>query len=596
MNMKKRLSNIVKKIGTIGLMLLMVIGSLNVNGIMIKADEEAAGINIWEGPTSLPTITLQNIEVGTKVTAYRIIVLEQETVTVNGSETITADGRTFWIDSVATWMKNNGYASYLQEETVNGKTTYEVSTAYKDLESHTDAIKTFISKLLAAIKSGNVTITTQYTSTAAEKSDEGNEATISSMEPGTYITTAQSTNRVYAPTVINNLPAKQTNGTYTLNAKTYKLKTVTPGATKTVDETQVAYGDTLTYTISATIPEYHADSNLMSDANSSLDKVVITDKVPSGLTVATESDGSPKITVKETTTSKELTKGQDYTVTKDETNGLKIVITDSYLKSIISGEPDTETGTTYNYGRILTVTYTATVNNEAFATDALTNSATLSWYSDPDLDSYADVKMTSSDESKTTAYTYGINLTKKNINGGMLDGAKFKIVDANGTELKFTLLNGSDEKRTLNIYAYDPNGTSASSEIEVENGMLQLRGLNVGTYTLTETETPDGYQAPTTGNVSIVLTDANADGILDSGTTKAAYTGDYDKVDIPAIMTVNGMNKVFGLSVRNRATSGELALPTTGGIGTTIFTVGGIVLMAGAVAYMIISKKKKDTE
>ena len=105
------------------------------------------------------------------------------------------------------------------------------------------------------------------------------------------------------------------------------------------------------------------------------------------------------------------------------------------------------------------------------------------------------------------------------------------------------------------------------------NGLIQIRGLDLGTYILTETKAPEDYQLPADPTTEIVLADdadasGKPDGILNND-TDGTYEG-----------TV--VNAKPGI------------LPSTGGIGTAVFTVCGILLMAGAVLLMVVVTRRKS--
>lgn len=135
-------------------------------------------------------------------------------------------------------------------------------------------------------------------------------------------------------------------------------------------------------------------------------------------------------------------------------------------------------------------------------------------------------------------YTGQITLTKTGEGGQTLQGAEFTVnVSGNATLLKFT-------KEADGVYIYDPaNGTTAISTNS--SGTVTVKGLNIGEYHFTETKAPDGYSINEKGGDSEIK--------LVEGKTEA------DDIVIGSGATVNDTK----LS----------SLPSTGGIGTTIFTV-----------------------
>lgn len=167
-----------------------------------------------------------------------------------------------------------------------------------------------------------------------------------------------------------------------------------------------------------------------------------------------------------------------------------------------------------------------------------------------------------SNESITNTYTYGIPVFKHTGTGEnkqALAGAEFKLyTDAECTDaLKFT-------KNVDNKYRYDEaNGNTTLTSLA--DGMINIEGIKEGTYYLKETKAPKGYNLL---KDAIIIT-INADGDIKTGTTT-----------------------VTQVDVQNNAGS---ILPSTGGIGTTIFYIAGalLVLAAGVV---LIAKKRTDSK
>ena len=97
--------------------------------------------------------------------------------------------------------------------------------------------------------------------------------------------------------------------------------------------------------------------------------------------------------------------------------------------------------------------------------------------------------------------------------------------------------------------------------------MLTLSGLDADTYYLTETKAPDGYNK-LGSPIEITITDTDpADGIVNDGADGA-----------------NGADGYVEQTVKN---SDGFQLPTTGGIGTILFTAGGILLMGLGVIVLV---------
>lgn len=140
-----------------------------------------------------------------------------------------------------------------------------------------------------------------------------------------------------------------------------------------------------------------------------------------------------------------------------------------------------------------------------------------------------------------------------------LTGAKFS-VSKDEKVLQFVELKEGE----YTLYTEDtdiPAGKEAVSEVTVgSNGKVLLKGLGAGTYEITETLAPEGYS------------------INDN---------------IPDATIVAGSTENVTVSVPDSKLS---ALPSTGGIGTTIFTIAGCVIMIAAAGLFFASRKKSDNK
>lgn len=191
-------------------------------------------------------------------------------------------------------------------------------------------------------------------------------------------------------------------------------------------------------------------------------------------------------------------------------------------------------------------------------------------------------------ENETTVYTFAIAVEKVDASDSTkkLVGVTFDLyrklrddaaVGGNVSENPVKGLTGKFEKVETNL----------TTDIE---GKISVPGLAKGDYWLVETKTIDNYnllKAPI--NVPITATYSETkktETITDSTTGKTTTTTIIET----KTLTNAGEAGVFKTVVKN---SKGFTLPTTGGIGTFVFTFAGIAMMAAAVILLITSKKKK---
>lgn len=217
----------------------------------------------------------------------------------------------------------------------------------------------------------------------------------------------------------------------------------------------------------------------------------------------------------------------------------------------------------------------ATVNHESGTTDNK-NTVYLQYSNNPNTSGSGDSGDDDDDTGKTEedhvwVFTYDVNNTKyKNEvdEANILAGAGFTLYDADENVVELYLSNGA-------YYVYDeenaPEGVEVVTEMTSQaDGTFNIKGLDVGTYTLKETTVPTGYNK--CDDVEIVI----------SATHSEATDG------ASATTTLTEATKNTDNDIVNKAGT---TLPETGGIGTTIFYVLGAVLVIGAVVVMVTKKR-----
>lgn len=219
---------------------------------------------------------------------------------------------------------------------------------------------------------------------------------------------------------------------------------------------------------------------------------------------------------------------------------------------------------TINAETIITVTYNAVLNGDAeISADPNTNKTKLNYGEDSRLE-------TTWDETKT--YSFYFDIVKTKTDNKLLDGAKFELYDAKEGGNKILLVK--DSGGTYRVATKEEQAVSGfvSAEIEAANGRAAVKGLDADTtYWLEETQAPAGYNV-LAERVEVAIADQNLSTTL-TGDTWTDGDG--------------------GIHIVNE--TGAL-LPTTGGMGTTLFYVGGGALMAGAAVIFAIKKHKENEE
>lgn len=227
-------------------------------------------------------------------------------------------------------------------------------------------------------------------------------------------------------------------------------------------------------------------------------------------------------------------------------------------------------GLNLNNGATITVTYTAHLNEKAYVNTAGSasntenkNSVYLIYSNNPRSSAFFD----RTPESEVRVYTYQLNNTKyrDEVNeNNKLEGAGFRLYsDKDCTEEQEIKLKKNTTDGTYSPYF----GAGAGDEMfSDEHGQFNVKGLDAGTYYLKETNPPAGYGA--CANKEIVI----------------SATHDVNHVDLSGNLSTTIINKK----------AGGITLPSTGGIGTTIFYVVGGGLMVAAIVLLVTKKRMEN--
>ena len=314
-------------------------------------------------------------------------------------------------------------------------------------------------------------------------------------------------------------------------------KNVAPTIDKKIDGSKstndAAIGDVVNYTVTI-----HAKKGATG--------YVLTDTMTKGLTFNRDS-----LTVKVGATT--LAENTHYTVAVDAaaTDGsTKFTVTfkDTYLNTI---DVDTD----------IVVSYTATVNKDAvIGTTGNTNTAQLKYGNN------------STVESTTTTYSYKFDLVKTDNSKKLLTGAKFKLYDSQTSTTPVKLIK---DATTGNYRVAETSESGAVDEIVIDSfKAVTISGLNKKTYYLEETLAPAGYNKLTERqSVELGKEGFVADATINnSGSEGATWTEG-------------------GVQVINNTGA---TLPSTGGMGTTLFYVIGGGLMVAAVVLLVTKKRMEN--
>lgn len=383
---------------------------------------------------------------------------------------------------------------------------------------------------------------------------------------------------------------------YVDGAESVNIKTVKPSFDKEVstDGTTDSWaevadyniGDSIKFKLTATIPY---SENLTAY---SAYKIVFTDTYSSGITFESIDSVTCKVGTGEAATIEAYvaeTAINGYKLTQTPGEGNKTGFT-LELSNIIENVGAGNWGTAGN-DIVVTVIYTGKLNNSApaiaettanaeyaVATSVTTNGGSVSYSNNPALAE----SMGNTAVDSVGIFTYKMENTKyANIatSGYELNGAKFTLHrdTAEGTVVSMIYDAG--------LSAYRPViGVETAVDYMIsgygvdDSGKLNIVGLDAGTYVLVEDEAPSGYEKIPNKEftISAVLSEAS------------------DGTSATATLSLTGLDGLSGNEIIDTLTSNK-DLPSTGGIGTTIFYIVGSIMVGGA-GIVLITKKRMGAD
>lgn len=314
---------------------------------------------------------------------------------------------------------------------------------------------------------------------------------------------------------------------------TIKEKNAAPTVDKQVQEnSDGTWGDTNDANIGDTV-NFKTTINVVDGQPKNY---VLHDKMSNGLTFDA---GSVEVKIGDRT----LTPGSDYTLIANPKDGCTFEI--EFKENVLKPND------------VVIVTYSATLNEKAVI------------YPEPNTNEtklvYGEGSETTWDETKT--FTYQFDLVKTKTDNTVLNGAEFKLYDAKTEGNEIALIDeGNGVYRVATAAEKAAEGFVSAT---IKAGKVTIKGLDSGTYYLEETKAPAGYNV-LAERVEVKIDHANLTATVEGDTY------------------VSG-----GVQVINQ-TGAEL--PSTGGIGTTIFYVVGGLLVVAAGVLLVTRKRMSKSE
>lgn len=220
------------------------------------------------------------------------------------------------------------------------------------------------------------------------------------------------------------------------------------------------------------------------------------------------------------------------------------------------------------------------------------------------------------DKTKTTAdstaavYNYDFTLFKKS--NELIDPSNAGSGHQPLAGAGFTLYADEAMTKAINMVKVEANGDvgayyrpalageeGAVAQMDANMGndknTLSIRGLDVGAYYVKETKTPSGYYAPKGGFKLELTAERDASESLVKTLSKGGVFGalkDADRALVQRDEVNKGLNR-FEADLLNSSTP---VLPTTGGVGTVMFTVIGLLCMGAALWFFLFARRRREDE
>lgn len=537
---------------------------------------------LMEDSTGTVTITELAENTNVTVTAYKIMSVNWHNNEGTPLYEAPEDPTYKWEESVAAWLgtmtqQESNYSAYKDE-------SGNVTDAFEGIRA--DPAEKFYTDLAKEIKKEqtSINVTKSSLTVSAAAGNDGTFTASGELAMGGYLVLVEGGTKIYSPVFLTVMPTysegigwemPDANNPATAVVKQQELtfekkivKTTDVGETL-LDEDTVAINDLVTFRLTAGVPKYLE--------NAAVKTFKISDNLPEGMTLR----DNPDFTVKGYTdgdgTGVALSKGTAYTVATSPDSNMDFTLNFTYDRI-----------TTYSK---ITVEYTVTMNKNTVvlergnSTDGTENHAVLTYVKDQLTGTTANL------EDTAIVYSYGIQVTKKGESAEegqaepLLTGAVFTLKRDGTSETEISFVSDGNGS----YHVADSTETGATELTVGTNGsmkgVLKLSGLDVGDYLLTEVQAPAGYNklsAPISINIQddTAGTDSGPDG-------KPEYTSTNQDGASTEVEAADGYVPV---TVTN--TQG-FTLPTTGGMGTVLFTAGGVVLMGAGLVLLVVFLRRR---
>ena len=289
--------------------------------------------------------------------------------------------------------------------------------------------------------------------------------------------------------------------------------------------------------------------------------VIFHDTLSEGITY----DGPDSVVIKSNGNTYNITDSSKYTIDTTDLESQNSFVVNIDVKACAK-----DAGFDLNNGATITVTYTAHLNDKAYVNTAGGSTSNINkvylTYSNNPKDESSIGKTPES--TPVYVYTYQLNNTKHQDTekGPALEGACFRLYsDEACTDQSEVQLY---QKDGFYYPIKDVLGKEAVEMKSAANGTFNVKGLDAGTYYLKEITPPDGYSACKVIPVTI--------------------KADHSRNDQVNLEGSNLTNDIVNIK------AGGITLPSTGGIGTTLFYVVGGGLMVAAIVLLVTKKRMEN--